>query len=78
MVATAAAAGIKPRIVIYKSQNLTLSHKNTTRVGHPKTGSCDFGRGSFLLGRICLGEQEMLSAFSQRARSSISGLRRSM
>jgi hypothetical protein len=40
--------------------------------------SRDFGRGSFLLGRICASEQEMLWAFSQIARSNNFRLRHSL
>ena len=60
--AAAEAEGIKPRI-IYEGQNPHPVAQNATRVGHPDVGSCEFGRGSLFLGRICLGEQEMLGAF---------------
>ena len=63
----------------------TLSPKAREGWGTQKTSSCDFGRGSFLsvailsfLGRFCLSEQEMLSAFSQLTRSDFFLLRHSL
>jgi hypothetical protein len=81
MVATAgtgAAEGIKPGITIYKKSKSPPCCTKRDKGGAPGDGELRLGRGSFHLGRICVGEQEMLWAFPQRARRNIFSLRHSM